>query len=282
MSLHQQIVQVIEKIPPLPDVAIRILQIVYDPDFSTDELVAVVRTDPVLTGKILKLCNSSIFAVGREITRISDAVAYLGTRNLVKLVVVACTAPYYRNVDAGYFLRAGEIWRHSVACALAAQIVAFQAELEDPAAAFTAGILHNIGKVALSCFLIGEQQALRSALSEGTDDFIAIERRIAGMDHASAGGVVADRWFLPPNFRRAIRNHHSPEHIAQDGDLTAVVHLADVLVLQLGVGGGIDGMNYPICTNALDKLRILPKHLDTLRLRILDELKRSEDLIKLG
>src|SRR5678815_4963252 len=96
MSQMVQIMRALRSMPPLPNVAQRVLQIVREPDYSIDNLVSVVKTDPALTTRILKLCNSSLFGVSREVTTVADAVAYIGTRNLVKLVLVTCTASYFK------------------------------------------------------------------------------------------------------------------------------------------------------------------------------------------
>ncbi len=281
MNHTDEILRIIDTMPPLPEVAYRVLQIVNDPEFSPDALVAVVRTDPALTARILKLCNSSIYALPREITNVSDAVAYLGIRNLVKLVVVTCTASYYRNVDAGYFLSPGEIWKHSVACGLACQLLAEKIGFEDSAAAFTAGILHNVGKVALSQILIHETEAIRETLAGDNKDFLEIERAVVGMDHAKAGAIVTEQWYLPVDLRRSIKNHHDRRQLLVDSELTAMVHIADILTLQLGIGAGIDGLNYPLCSEALMRLQVTEPELDKVRVRLIDEVRQSDDLIKL-
>lgn len=267
--------------PPLPEVAYRVLQIVNDAEFSTDELVGVVRTDPALTARILKLCNSSIYALPKEVTSVSDAIAYLGIRNLVKLVVVTCTASYYRNTDAGYFMRPGEIWRHSIACGIACQLIAEHTRFDDPAGAFTAGILHNVGKVALSQVVVHETDAVRETIADCNLDFLEVERLVVGMDHARASELVTERWYLPVDIRRAIVNHHNPEQVTLDSSLTAIVNVADILTLTAGIGTGIDGLNYPLCPEALNKLGVTQLDLDKIRVRLIDQVKQSEELINL-
>lgn len=281
MNHTGEITRIIDTMPPLAEVAYRVLQIVNDPDFSTDALVAVIRTDPTLTERIITLCNSNLYGLPRKITSVSDAVAYIGIRSLVKLVVVACTASYYRNVDAGYSLRTGETWKHSVACAIGCELLAERFGFENSAAAYTAGILHNVGKVALSQVLVNETHAVREALEDESLDFLEVERMVAGMDHAKAGGIMTERWYLPVDLRRSIKNHHDPQQVLDDSELTALVHVADILAIQLGIGTGIDGLHYPLCSEALRKICVTGPELDKIRIQIVDELKRSEELINL-
>ncbi|MCC6671616.1 MAG: HDOD domain-containing protein [Planctomycetes bacterium] len=281
MNALSRIQAIVSHIPPLPAVALKIMQVIADPEFSLDRLVRIVRTDPALTARILKLCNSSLFSLPREVTTVSDAVAYLGTRNVLKLVVVSCAGPYFREVDKGYLCRAGEIWRHSVACAIGCQLLADESGHVEPGSAFTTGILHNLGKIAVGQVLADSPDSLQNALKVQHGDFLEVERAFAGIDHAAAGSLVADAWSLPAEMRRAIRNHHDPEQILQDGELTAIVHVADILALQLGVGAGADGLEYPLCEEALDRLQLHGRRLATLRIGIMDEFERSADLVRL-
>ncbi len=282
MNLREKIMEVLEQLPPIPGVAVRIMQIVSDPEFSTDELVATVSTDPVLTGKVLRLCNSSLYGLPREVQTPGEAVAYLGTRTLVNLAISTCVATYYDGKDEGYFLEKGELWKHSVACGMAAQKLASRARSEIRNIAFTAGVLHNIGKVAMAEFIPEKAEEIRKALEEGPRDFTLIEREVFGIDHAQAGGMVAEKWEIPENLARAINNHHSPKDIEKDGELTALIHVADCLVMDLGVGTGIDGLYYHFHKNALDILGVDSNDISLVKIEIVEEFGKNQDLIQMA
>jgi putative nucleotidyltransferase with HDIG domain len=269
----------IDALPPLPEVAVRVVEIVNDPDFSTDHLVAVVRTDPTLTTRVLKLCNSSLFALSREVHTVADAIAYLGSRRLVKLVLATCSMVYFRALDGA----AGDsetLWRHSLATGILAQHLGERSEIVAPGTAFTAGILHDIGKVVLAPFADRSPGELAAATAAKAGDFLAGERALTGFDHAVVGGMVADRWQLPVDLRRAIRHHHSAALIMRDNPLTAVVHVADVIADQLGCGAR-DAFAYGLLPEATALLTLADDDLHRVRLDAIDEIERSEDLLKL-
>ncbi len=280
MTPTAELQSAIESLPPLPQVAMRVLQIVNEPDFAIGDLVAVVRTDPTLTARLLKLCNSSMYALPQEVQTVAQAVGLLGTRTLVKLVVATCTQRYYKHVDAGWRDRPGTIWRHSVCCGIAAQTIATSTKVADGGASFTAGILHNIGKVVLSRLVGGDEDSQPAEQARNDGDHLQVERALAGMDHAAAGGLIADRWFLPVDLRRAIKHHHDAEQILADNPLTAVVHLADLLALQIGCGG-TDAFAHAVAPQALERLQLADTDLDVMRLHIIDEVRRSKELLKL-
>ncbi|MHC5064184.1 MAG: HDOD domain-containing protein [Planctomycetota bacterium] len=280
MKPAQDLFEVIERMPPLPDVAVQVLGIVSDPEYSLDGLVSVVRTDPTLTARILKTCNSSLYSLNREVSSVSEAVSFLGTRNLVKLVVATCTSSYFKHAGSSTYLSPKEIWRHSIACGITCQILAERSGLDEASTAFTAGILHNIGKIAISQFMESYQPNPEALEIMEDGDFLAFERSFCSMDHAVAGSLVLDRWLLPTQLRRAIRNHHDENLIPADPELTSIVHIADILCLQEGIGIAHEGLSYEISPLAMQRLGMSEKSLEMTRSRLQKELERSGELIK--
>lgn len=282
MSQLVQVMRTLRSMPPLPGVAQRVLQIVRDPDYSIDMLVSVVRTDPALTARILKLCNSSLYGLSQEIGSVGDAVAYLGTRNLVKLVLISCTSSYFKRVGSNGYVDPGELWKHTLCCASVCQFLAERSGYEQPATAFTAGILHNVGKVALAQVVEDLTMDVPTLLAaEPEIGYLALERKLVGLDHANAGGIVTESWSLPTELRRAVRNHHDPTAIRGDGDLTALLHVADQVVLGMGIGSPFAGLSWSVDPVALDKLHLTDADLEFARTHVTEELARSADLLNL-
>jgi HD-like signal output (HDOD) protein len=281
MSQLVQIMRALRAMPPLPNVAQRVLQIVRDPDYSIDGLVSVVKTDPALTTRILKLCNSSLFGVSREVTTVSDAVAYIGTRNMVKLVLVTCTANYFKAARGRGFASPGELWHHTMATAAACQFLAERCGYDQPATAYTAGILHNVGKVALSQVVDAEllQQAAMQGPTAG--DWVLREQKLLGLDHAQAGGIVTESWNLPVELRRAVRQHHDGEQLAQSGELTCLLHVADHAVLQMGIGVVFPDSSYEVAPEALRQLHLDETDVEAAQAHVTEEFARSAELLNL-
>ncbi len=237
MANLAQIMRTLRTMPPLPEVASRVLAIVGDPEFSLDALVAVVRTDPALTARILKLCNSSLFGLREEVRSVGDAVAYIGSRNLVKLVLATCTGSYFADDATSSYADPTQLWRQAVARGTACQALAERSGYGQPATAFTVGILHDIGRLALA--QVADDEALQRCAAQLGDPLqhaLEVERRTLGMDHATAAGIVAETWGLPLELRRAVRNHHDELLLASDDVLTALLHTAEEIVLGLGIG----------------------------------------------
>lgn len=282
MSQLVQIMRTLRSMPPLPNVAHRVLQIVRDPEYSIDTLVQVVRTDPALTTRILKLCNSSLYGLAQDISDVGNAVAYLGTRNLVKLVLVTCTASYFRDVPASNYAEPKELWRHTMGCATACQLLAEHCGYDQPATAFTAGIVHNVGKVALAQAVDEDVMAkIGQVAGQPGRDYVTAERDALGLDHAAAGGIVTESWNLPVEIRRAVRNHHDPKLLATDSELSSLLHVGDLMVLQLGIGVAFPDADYGMSMTALERLHLEESDLEPLQVQVLEELRRSAELLNL-
>ncbi|MEM7202997.1 MAG: HDOD domain-containing protein [Planctomycetota bacterium] len=264
---------------PLPDMVRRIFYIVTDPSSSADELLAVLRAEPVLTRGVLRLSNSSIHSVPRQIEDVSQTVAYLGTGNLIRMVIAQCVIPYYRRAERALG-SVREPWRHALAVGIAAQLLAEASGAVEPSTAFAAGVLHDIGKLTA-------RPIDRADLPRVDDDgdqrsFLEVEREILGQDHAIAGAQAAEHWGLPHSLCQAIRNHHHPDFVAVDHELTAIVHIADVMAMQCGIGLAIEGLTYPTFPEPIRRIHLRERELDVIRLRLLEELRRAHDLVKLA
>ncbi len=277
MTTGRKLLGIIETMPPLPEVAVQVLALVQDPDFAIDDIVSVVRNDPSLTARLLKLCNSSLYSLSIPITTIRDAVGRLGTRNVVRVVVASCSNHYFSDCQRRpRVLDPHSIWRHSLACGVAAEVLSERLDVSEPGTAFTAGVLHDIGKVALSQQIDEAIDATSPLPGEGLIDY---ERRVLGTDHATVAGLVLDRWPVPAEVRRAIVNHHEIEKLLADPPLTSIVHVADLMVLRAGVGVPADGLELGYLPEALRLLGLDTAHADSFAPRFLNELAQVEEML---
>lgn len=235
--IEERLRRQIDAMPPLPGVALQILELVRDVEFEMPELVRLVRTDPALSSSILRLCNSSLFAKNTRITSVEQGLSYLGIRNIVRVVVAACTSKYFRFARrSGPYLHPDDIWSHGIACATACQILAPRVGLE-PGLAFTTGILHNLGKVVLAHSDADRRPPCRLVPKGEHASLDSVERALWGTDHARVNGFVGEAWNLPADMVAAMRGHHDPFAIEEDGPLTAVLHVADLVTLRADIGG---------------------------------------------
>lgn len=259
-----EILKSVRDLPPLPQSVERVLQLTDDPQSSVGEVAAAVSMDQALVADILKLANSAYYGFSRRIGTIQEAIVLLGFATVRSLIFASSVKGLLGRKMEGYFLEAGELWHHSLGCAVAARVVAKRARYRGVENAFVAGLLHDIGKVVLS-FYVRDQFAAIVELTKGSDmSFIQAERQVLGIDHCEVGSAIAQHWNLPDDLAAAIRDHHQPSRAGEARDLASIVHLADALCLMMGVGIGGDGLLYPLCLDVVGQLGLDARDIESL------------------
>ena len=265
----------VRDLPALPAAVVRVMQLTDDPKAGMTDVARALASDQALAARVLKLANSAFYGSRRRISTVSEAVITLGmrtTRNLV--MATSCQEMLERNV-AGYALPPGALWRHSLACACAAQALAVRARYRATEEAFVAGLLHDIGKVVLNTYLKDQFTHVFLRAAQGGITFAQAEREVLGFDHAEAGACLLERWSLPASLVAAVRWHHAPLESPSPSLLPCLVHVADAVCLTLGVGLGLDGLAYTLHPEALAALDLTPADFEQVASQICDTLAEA-------
>lgn len=197
---------------PLPASTVRLVEMVGSADCNLGEVAELISFDAALTASVLRGANSAATAGAAPISTVHEAVMRLGSARVLALAVASGARAFLdRKLDA-YGLDEGALWRHSVAAAVAAEVLPSYCTVELPPDVFTAAILHDVGKLVMSRFLDAESLAfIRRAQEVDHLPRLDAEALILGVDHAELGGLVAQHWSLPPRVVRGIIHHHRPE-----------------------------------------------------------------------
>jgi len=281
-----EIIDKVEHLPVLPSTAVRVTEIATNPRGTIDDIVEVIRYDQNLTGRVLRLCNSSYFGMSRRIASLKEALAYLGAAPLLQLILGAVCSDVFQKPQPGYGLLRGTLWRHSSAVAFAGSCLARHVGMEKPMVLFTAGVLHDIGKTILDGFLGDTYQQVVDLLSETSLTFHEAEKQILGYSHAEVGELIMRRWLLPEEIIVSARYHHEPSHYTGGDRVTRqavdLTHLADCLVLTMGIGVGNDGLRYAVDGDLARKYQLNEQVLDRIRVDTLTEIQRLERVYDMG
>ena len=280
MTTHvlDEIVQRVQTLPRLPDTIVHLTHVVGDPRSSLPQIVGVIRYDPVLTAELLRMCNSAYYGVAREVESLDDAVRLLGTTKVFQLAMAAYTRAMLAAPQEGYGLPAGALWTHSVTVALAGRLVAQRMNCPQLGLLFTAGLLHDCGKVVLNEFVRAEFAEIVRRVVEDRLSFCDAERQVLGYTHAEVGARVAEAWKLPASIVDCIRYHHEPEQNTPPSAVVDAVHLADSVGLMLGVGAGDDGLAYRASAVALARHGLTAADLENIGAETVGELRSVQAL----
>ncbi len=232
----QELVGSTHELAALPQTTARLLELLEDPTVEAVRLLEIIERDPALTANLLKLCNSAYYGRRREVGSVLEALVVLGNRTVLTLAFATSMGKVLRSDLSGYGLGRDELWRHSLAVAFgAATIVGDEGRGDLRDRAFTAGLVHDVGKLLLDRLLARRLEW--EAAPSGPLEQLEVERQAAGFDHAEAGAALADAWRFPAVLVDAIRWHHEPERAPARSDLVGAVHAADALATALGYAG---------------------------------------------
>lgn len=284
MSLMEEIIAAVDEMPPFPQVVQRALQALTDPEYEVSGLVDILKVDQAVTANILKLCNSAYFGLPRKVASLKEAVVYLGANQLRQLLLSGAASKIYEKPSEGYAVFADELWRHALATAVMAQVLRRHLRFKiDENLIFTAALLHDVGKVVLSSFVIDKYRTIESKVESGECSFQEAEREILGFDHAEIGGKIAEKWEFPPEIIAAISFHHEPSRSSKEFRLLSeLVALANNLTVMVGYGTGVDGLACRGHDLLLKKLKVSEKDLEVILLLFQIEMEKTCDIAGLG
>lgn len=282
MSRLEEIVNIANHLPPFPKVAMQVMKMLEDPKVLPKELAEVIQYDSAITANLLKTCNAAYFGLPRKVSSLDEALVLVGQDVLKEIIVASSSARFYKGkVGDGYQLEQGDLWRHSVAVAILAKSISRHFKGMDPGTAFTAGLLHDIGKRFLSSFVASDFKRIMDRTYNDGIPFIEAEREILGMDHAELGGLILQRWEFPEEMIQAVKSHHDPQAITL-APLTALVAIANTLVISIGIGVGADGLSGVMQGEGLKRYGITTLELDRYMSELLLEMERAEEMMALS
>lgn len=221
----------LDKVPPLPGVVLALLTSLEDEDINTTALAKKIGQDPALSARVLKVVNSPFYGVTGQVASLPEAVMVLGFSSVRSLALAASlTGGFPMHAQGGADPR--RLWRHSFCCALCAQALAAPARL-DAEAAFTAGLLHDIGRIALLASFPERFAAVLAERKRQECDLETAELAALGFSHAAFGARLLDRWRLPATLVKAVEFHHQPD-TEPTSRLTDLVNVADHFAHAIG------------------------------------------------
>ena len=221
----------IRDIPSLPEVVNRIIQLLGKPNTPASEIAQLIAYDPGLTSKVLRMVNSAAYGFQRQISSVQHAIMILGFNTIRGLVLSASIFKLFEKQGNTNALDQREIWEHSIITAMTARVIATHLRLPEADDAFSAGMLHDVGKMVLDVHFNQDYIRVLKA-AQGTfhgETFSELEREILGTTHAEVGSFLANKWKLPISISQVIEYHHTPEKATSCESLVYLIALANEL-----------------------------------------------------
>lgn len=251
-----ELVEKVDEIPAFPQAVINIINLIEDPNTGAKDVESEIIKDQGLTTKILKLANSSYYGVSRNIKTVSEATVLLGFQAVKSMVLATSVGKVFDRELPGYALGNEDLWRQSQVCAITTRVIAKKIKFPQADQAYTAGLLRDIGKVILDHYMSEQYEIVVEQVHSSKKSFLQVEQDILGFDHGQVGARIAEKWHLPEDLVEAIATHHTPNEAVINPKMTAMVHVADVVVMMLGLHLGIDGLSYNFSEESMALLKL--------------------------
>ncbi|MGA2401564.1 MAG: HDOD domain-containing protein [Syntrophobacteraceae bacterium] len=250
----EQLNEVIEELIPIPQIALKIIRMINDETSSFREVSREVTQDQVLSARIMRMCNSVSVNPGMKVDSIDKALLRIGEKNLMLLALSFSTQKFISHARRGYSLCKGGIFYHSVGTAGISGKLAECTGKANPDLAYTAGLLHDIGKVILDQYMHSAYPLFYRQLQIQGNDLTAAEKTLFGITHTDAGYLLACRWGMPELVSETILHHHEPDKANGNQSLAHMVYVADLISSRFVPGHHLNKMDTSHLRSSLDVL----------------------------
>lgn len=230
--MKEKILAAVKQLPPLSAAVAEVLASFERQNIDVDQIANKISLDQGMTTRVLRVANSSFYGFSSKVGTMHDAVVLLGFHNVRSLIVAAGLIKQFSSADDAQFDRSA-FWQHNIGVGVCARVLA-NALGKNGELAFTAGLLHDLGRLAMVVSCPEQFGAVAQRCHNESIPMLEVERAVLGVDHARIGFEITQRWHFPLAIQLAIRDHHQPE--IDSGFLADIVHVADVLCHALDIG----------------------------------------------
>ncbi len=281
----RQIVSNIRNLPTPPIVFHQIQKVINDPNVSAGQIASILSEDPAMSVKVLKLTNSAFYGLAREVESVKQAVVIVGLEAIKNLVLSASVLDMFKGDDFDQEFQ-DKFWRHSLAVGFCGRLLAKRARAKgmiDPDAAFSGGLLHDIGKVILCCFLKDDYKLFTDARSKDkiTESYI-LEEKTIGFNHAQLGAVLAEQWKLPQRLSEAIAFHHNPQASESEDLVAQIIHISNYVSKKTFYDDEEQYLVGEISEGVLDYMEIDESSLESLSDDLREEYSKAETFMQMA
>ena len=234
---YQRIVEDIRKLPSLPEIATKLMEVVNSPDTSADDAASLIKKDLALTSTVLRMANSAFYGMPRTISSVSSAVVILGFNTIRSIVLSASILKVFSSKGRVEGFNHQRFWRHSILCAIGAKLIAKQLMhilMLDPESAFCAGILHDIGKLIFEQYVPEDYTKACQYAVNNKISLVKAEKEVMGITHTEIGNIISDKWALPLDLENALVYHHDPKNMDKSLNFVTTIHCADQMAHKAG------------------------------------------------
>jgi HD-like signal output (HDOD) protein len=242
----------VAEINSLPEVTTKIVQVVEDPKSTAQEMHDIVKCDPALATKILRVVNSAFYGLPSQIASLDRAILMLGQSAVKNIALASSLARLFKGDAISDQFTARDLWRHCIAVGIGARALAKRAHAPLADEYFVAGLVHDMGLLVIGQLFPQKLSEVTQRCSAQPQDYCAVELELIGADHQTFGLNLATKWKFPPTLRHAVAYHHDPSPLkAEFRQLATIIYMADTICAKLKHGYYLPAQSQELTENML-------------------------------
>lgn len=250
--------QRINDLPSLPSVVFEAIHLLDQPDITIERFISSIQLDQAIVSRILMLVNSTFYGFQGKIGNLSQALILLGFNTVKNAILSISILDTFSGIGKDKNFDPRFLWLHAIGTGVIAQVISRQLKYPQAENFFIAGLLHDIGKLAIIKLFPEDSFQISKEVKEQDIPVIEGERSVLGVDHTQIGNQLARNWRLPEEIQEAIGFHHCPWNARENRAMSAMVYLSDCLCRALDIGYGGDSLVPEIDPKALTLLGVEP------------------------
>ena len=270
----------IGEIATLPEITVRIIETVENPKSTARDLHEIIKNDPALSSKILKVVNSAFYGLPGKIGTIDRAIVLLGLSAVKNISIAASITRLFKGSQLTEEFTAKDLWTHSLSVGVVSRMLHKEMFSQGGDDVFLAGLIHDLGILTIRQAFPEKLVEIINRVSAGTEDYCEVEWEILGADHQAFGAGLAGKWKFPRHLRAAMGYHHNPDQLAEDSRrLALVVQLADIICCKAKIGFDLTSRNRPLEQEQLDAVGVTPDQVGEIIQQFPDQLSDADGML---
>ena len=225
-ALERKILRTLDSLPAMPHIVIKARQMIQNPQANYKEFERALEADQAIAARVLRLANSAYYGMSGTVSSIQRASVILGYKTIGELVFMTGTSDFLDKELKGYGMETGAMWRHSMAVAFGARKIAVKKKVRLADDAFTAGLIHDVGKLILNTYILDRKRTFEKYTKEDHHTLIGAENKLLGLNHAEIAAKVCEKWNFPESIYVAIGFHHDEKKFWHN-ELACIINVAD-------------------------------------------------------
>lgn len=273
----QQAMAKVTEISSLPEITSRIVEVVEDPRATAHDMHEIVKNDPALAAKILKVVNSAFYGLPSQIASLDRAIVMLGLSAVKNIALAASLVRLFTPGKLSEQFSARDLWRHCIGVGVCGRMLTKAASGIQNDEAFVAGLVHDMGLLIQYQVFPEKLREIVDRCMTATADFVALERRIIGADHQAIGGALAQKWKFPPTLRCVISHHHNPSSLKPEFQkLTTLIRVSDIICCEQQYGFYLTASGQVIEPEMLELIGVTEEQVATIREELPAQIEEAE------